>query len=121
MQPCTRGTADRCAANGVVAAIANGRPAGICDDPRMGSGQAAVVACDDATAAIFECDEAGSWGCSWADSALARGPTRRPRGGRHCPLAGPPGGGAPSDAAGRLAPPRYPRPKPECPLLPVVS
>src|SRR5258708_14659987 len=87
MQPCTRGPADRCAANGVVAAIANGRPAGICDDPRMGSGQAAVVACDDATAAIFECDEAGSWRFSLAYLALAGGQTRRAGGDCEFPLA----------------------------------
>src|SRR5258708_20274318 len=86
MQPCTRGPADRCAANGVVAAIANGRPAGICDDPRMGSGQAAVVACDDATAAIFECDEAGLLGFSWGYLALAGGQARRPGGCGHVPL-----------------------------------
>src|SRR5260370_37545263 len=100
MQPCTRGTADRCAANGVVAAIANGRPAGICDDPRMGSGQAAVVACDDATAAIFECDEAGFWRWSWAHSELAGGAAGGPGRGAPLPCAGSRGVGGPCNCGG---------------------
>src|SRR5260370_42229643 len=104
MQPCTRGTADRCAANGVVAAIANGRPAGICDDPRMGSGQAAVVACDDATAAIFECDEAGLLRFLGAGLGAGGGQTGGAGGGRPLPLARQSGGGGAPITAESLPP-----------------